>query len=180
MLMHVNAKKIAVTGLLAAFSAVLLVLSSVVESSSLFFIAAASFCVGIVIREWGVGFGFGFLIASTFVNVIVSPNKFYCMTYAAMGLYLLLSEFLWEKIAAKERMKNRTLTLWIGKYLIFNVIYVPVLLFFQELIFTKKITGVLWIAVFLAGQAALFVYDRAYVYFQGIVWGKLRVRLLES
>ncbi|MBQ8558673.1 MAG: hypothetical protein IJ439_01620 [Tyzzerella sp.] len=178
--MHVSAKKIAVTGLLAAFSAVVLVLSSVVESSSLFFIAAASFCVGIVIREWGAGFGFGFLIASTFVNVIVSPNKFYCMTYAAMGLYLLLSEFLWEKIAAKECMKNRTLTLWIGKYLIFNVIYVPVLLFFQELIFTKKITGVLWIIVLLGGQAALLIYDRAYVYFQGMVWGKLRVRLLES
>ena len=70
--MHVNAKKIAVAGLLAAFSAVMLVLSSMIESSSLFFIAAASFCVGIVIREWGVGLGFGFLIASTFVNVIVS------------------------------------------------------------------------------------------------------------
>lgn len=177
MLMHVNAKKIAVAGLLAAFSAVMLVLSSMIESSSLFFIAAASFCVGIVIREWGVGLGFGFLIASTFVNVIVSPNKFYCMTYAAMGVYLLLSEFLWEKIAAKECMKNRTLTLWIGKYLIFNVIYVPVLLFFQELIFTKKITGALWIAVFLAGQAALLIYDRAYMYFQGVIWRNLKISI---
>lgn len=178
--MHVNAKKIAVAGLLAAFSAVMLVLSGTIESSSLFFIAAASFCVGIVIREWGVRLGFGFLIASAIVNVIVSPNKFYCMTYAAMGVYLLLSEFLWEKIAAKEGMKNRTLTLWIGKYVIFNVIYVPVTLFFQELVFTKKITGVLWIGVLVAGQAALFIYDRAYVYFQGIVWGKLRVKLMKS
>lgn len=178
--MHVNAKKIAVAGLLAAFSAVMLVLSAVMESSSLFFIAAASFCVGIVIREWGVGFGLGFLIASTMVNLIVSPNKFYCATYVAMGLYLLLSEFLWEKVAAKEAVKNRTLILWIGKYVIFNVIYIPVLLFFQELIFTRKMTGFLWFAVFLAGQAALFIYDRAYVYFQGAIWGKLRARLLES
>ena len=89
----------------------------------------------------------------------------------------MLSEFLWEKIAAKECMKNRTLTLWIGKYLIFNVIYVPVLLFFQELIFTKKITGALWIAVFLAGQAALFIYDRAYMYFQGVIWRNLKISI---
>ena len=78
--MHVSGKKIAISGLLVAFSAVMLILSSVIETNSLFLIAAASFCVGIAIREWGIRFGMGFLIASTLVNVFVAPNKFYCLT----------------------------------------------------------------------------------------------------
>lgn len=171
MLMHVNAKKIATAGLLAAFSAVLVVLASVIESSSLFFIAAASFCVGIALREWGIGLGAGYLVASTFVNLIVSPNKFYCLTFAAMGLYLLLVELFGKK------GNRRTAVLWVLKYVIFNCMYLPALVFFQELFFTKKITGILWVVVFLAGQAALFVYDEAYRYFQRVIWGKLRGKL---
>ena len=62
MLMHVNAKKMATAGLLVAFTVIMLVLSSVVETSSLFFLAAASFCVGISIREWGLRYGFAFLL----------------------------------------------------------------------------------------------------------------------
>lgn len=177
--MHVNAKKMALAGLLAAISAVLLILSSVIETNSLFLICAASFCVGIAIREWGVCLGFAFLIASTLINVLVAPNKFYCITFTAMGIYLFFSEYLWEKIAAKENMKHRTLTLWIGKYVIFNLIYIPALIFFQELLFVKEVEGTLLIVFFLVGQITLFIYDRVYVYFQGVIWGKIRMRLLK-
>ena len=63
--MHVKAKKVATAGLLVAFTVVMIILSSLIETNTLFLIAAASFCVGIAIREWGVWFGFAFLIAST-------------------------------------------------------------------------------------------------------------------
>lgn len=178
--MHVSGKKIAISGLLVAFSAVMLVLSSVIETNSLFLIAAASFCVGIAIREWGTRFSMGFLIASTLVNVLVAPNKFYCITFAAMGVYLLLSEYLWKKFAAKTDMKNRVLALWTGKYVIFNCIYIPALLFFQELLFAKKVTGFLLLVFWLVGQIALYVYDRVYLYFQGAIWGKLRTKLMRE
>ncbi|MEE1315355.1 MAG: hypothetical protein UHS49_06305 [Faecalimonas sp.] len=178
--MYVKAKKLAVAGLLAAFAAVLLVLSAMIETSSLFFIAAASFCVGIVIREWGLGFGSGFWIASTFVNLLVAPNKYYCGTYAAMGLYLLLSEALWLWLADRSNVKRRTLILWIGKYVIFNTFYLPAVFFLPQLLVAKKPSGMLWLVLVAAGQVALFVYDRAYVYFQGMVWSKLRRRLMKE
>lgn len=177
--MHVKTKKMAIAGLLVAFATVLVVLSSVIETSSLFFIGAASFTVGIAIREWGVQFGAGFLAASILVNIFVAPNKFYSITFAMMGLYLLLSELLWEKIAVKGYMRNRTLIFWIGKYVIFNCIYIPAILFFQELIFVREITGILLLGAFFAGQAALFIYDKAYLYFQGTIWGNLRVKLMK-
>ena len=114
--MHVNAKKISLAGLLAAFVVIMLLLSSTIETSSLFFIAAASFCVGISIREWGPGFGAAFLAATIALGLMLAPNKLYCITYAGMGMYLVLSEWLWEIIANKKVMKQRNLALWIGKY----------------------------------------------------------------
>lgn len=177
--MHVNAKKVAAAGLLAAFIVVMMVLSSTIETNSLFFIAAASFCVGITIREWGIRFGAGFLVASILLNLFLAPNKMYCFTFAGMGLYLLLAEWLWERIANTEVMKQRTMKLWIGKYVIFNLIYIPVLYFLPSLIITKKMTGMLFVIVWAAGQIALFVYDKAYLYFQACVWGKMRAKLMK-
>ena len=52
--MHVNAKKTAVSGLLMALSVLLLVLSGVLDFSTLFFLAAAAFFVGIIIKEYTV------------------------------------------------------------------------------------------------------------------------------
>lgn len=177
--MHVKPKQLSVAGLLAAFAAVLMILSATIESSSLFFIAAASFCVGITIREWGIAFGLGYFIASLLVNLMVTPNKLYCVTFAAMAVYLLFSEALWEKIAAKNDLKNRTLILWFGKYMIFNVIYIPILIGFPNLIFAKEVDQTLIIIGFLAGQAALFIFDQAYRYFQGAIWSKIRGKLIK-
>ncbi len=178
--MYVKAKKIAVSGILAAFSAVLMLLGTLIETNSLFLIAAASFCVGITIREWGVRYGFAFWAASILVNVIVTPNRTYCITYAAMGFYLLLSEFLWEKIARSKTMRGRTWKLWIGKYVIFNVTYVPALVIFQDLFFVKRVTGLKVLAVWFAGQLLMLIYDKAYRYFQGVIWEKLRIKLLRE
>ena len=172
--MHVKAKQIAFMGLLAAFSVLLLSLGSIFEASTLFFICGAAFCVGIVIREWGIRYGAAFYVASVLVGLIVAPNKGYCVTYAAMGLYLLLSEILFRKLATVEQMKQRTMTLWIGRYLIFNVVFVSALVFVPQLFLTKKIEGVLWFVVWAVAQAGLFIFEKAHDYFQLFVWNRFR------
>lgn len=178
--MHVKAKQIATAGLLVAFTVIMLVLSAVIETNSLFLIAAASFCVGIAIREWGLIFGAGFLVASTILNVILAPNKLYCVTFACMGLYLLLSEFLWKRIAEKKVMAHRTVKLWVGKYIIFNLMYIPILFFAPKLIFTGKMNVLAAIILFLLGQIVLLVYDVAYRYFQSNIWGRVRLRFIDK
>lgn len=178
--MHVGAKKMATAGLLVAFSVVMMLLSSVIETSSLFFIAAASFCVGVAVREWGLRLGFAFLIASVVLNFIVAPSKLYCFTLAGMGFYIWVSEFLFNRIADAKTLKHRMTVLWIGKYIIFNLIYVPVLFLAPHVLFTGKMNGLAAIILLLCGQAALFIYDVAYRYFQAQVWGRLRGRLLQK
>lgn len=176
--MHVTTKKIATAGLLAAFSCILIMLGSAIESSSLFFIAAASFGVGIAVREWGPFFGAAFWSASTCLNFILAPNKMYCFTFAAMGLYLLLSEWLWSKIAFAKQIKHRMACFQVGKYIVFNCMYLPGLILLRDFLFVKTISNVGLVAVFLAGQLGLWIFDKAYIYFQGVIWGKIRTKVL--
>lgn len=177
--MYVKAKSMATAGLLVAFTVVMLMLSSAIESNSLFFIAAASFCVGIAVREWKLKLGFAFLVASIVSNLLFAPNKLYCVTYAGMALYIWVGELLWEKIADAKELNHRTFRLWIGKYLVFNLMYIPALFLMPTLLFTKEVTGWWLIILLLAGQVALFVYEVAYEYFQSSIWGKLRTRLMD-
>ena len=178
--MHVGAKKVATAGLLVAFSVIMMVLSSVIETSSLFFIAAASFCVGIAVREWGLRIGLAFLAAEILLNFLVTPSKLYCFTLAGMSAYIWASEWLWSCVAQAKAIKHRTLVLWLGKYVLFNVLYVPVLFLAPQLLFSGKMNGVAATILLLCGQGVLFVYDVAYRYFQAQVWGRMRGRLLHK
>lgn len=178
--MHVETKKMATAGLLVAFSVIMMILSSVIETSSLFFIAAASFCVGVAVREWGLRMGFAFYVASVILNFLVTPSKLYCFTLAGMGFYIWASELLWKRIADAKLLRHRVLVLWIGKYVIFNLMYIPVLFLAPQILFTGKINGLSAIILFLLGEIALFVYDVAYRYFQAQIWGRLRGRLLQK
>lgn len=177
--MHVNAKKIAFSGVLAAFAVILLVLSAVIETSSLFLIAAAAFCVGIVLREWGIKAGITFLTASFLVGIMIAPNRLYCITFLAMGIYLVCSEILWEKVAKSPKIQKKKTAVWIGKYLIFNAMFIPAMLVFPTLILTEEAVDKMFLIVLVGAQAGLFIFDKAYMYFQIFIWGKLRNKIMK-
>lgn len=178
--MHVNARKIALSGVLAAFAIVLIVMGSVFETSTLFLLAAAAFCVGIAVREWGIPYGAAFLTACTLLGVIVSPQKLYCVTFAAMGIYILLTETGWEVIGKARRIQRKKAALWVWKYAVFNLMFLPALCFFPTLMIAKKMTDTLFLIIAAAGQAGLFIFDRAYACFQAEIWGRLRGRVMKG
>lgn len=41
---------------------------------------------------------------------------------------------------------------WVMKYVVFNLMYIPMVLIFQELLFMKELSGGLLLAVLAAGQ----------------------------
>ncbi|HWT76899.1 MAG TPA: hypothetical protein VN258_19535 [Mobilitalea sp.] len=174
--MYLNAKKLAFLGLLLAFDVVLIILSGILEFNTLFLLAAASFCVGIAIRESSKQFGFGFFLASILLGLILAPNKFHCITYAAMGLYLVVVEYAFDQLAKIKGNSNsrRKSLFWLIKYLTFNVMYLPILFLLPKLIYQGNLNIKLLAVFILAGQVALFIYDKAYEYFQRSVWGKMR------
>ncbi len=176
--MHVNAKKMAVGGLLLALSVVCMVLGSVIETNTLFLLAAASYFVGIIIREMGLRTGAAFYLAAILLGAIVAPNKFYVLSFAAMGFYILAVEVVFVLLGKMTGTVNRKVLFWVLKYLVFNLMYIPMLLFFQQLLFGKSLPGTWLIVVIALGQAGLWIYDRAYEYVQVHLWGKMRGRLL--
>ena len=97
--MHVTARRVALCGLLLAFSVICMVLGSVFETNTLFLLAAASYFVGIVIREFGLRTGAAFYLASVLLGFLTAPNKFYVISFSAMGLYILGTEALYRLMA---------------------------------------------------------------------------------
>ncbi len=155
-----------------------LALGSVIETSTLFLLAAASFFVGIVIREFGLKAGAAFYISAVLLGFITAQNKFYVLTFSAMGLYIWGIEAAFRYLEKHPAIRNRQAVFWISKYVIFNIIYLPIVFVFRDLLFTRSISGTIMAAVVIGGQAALFIYDRAYDYAQVHIWNKMRGRIL--
>lgn len=175
--MFLSAKRLAFLGLLLACAILLVILSSIIETNSLFLLALASFAVGIAIRECGLRLGIGFYIAAVILAFLLAPNKLYCITFTAMGFYMVGIEFIWEKLDSARNVQNRKVIFWILKYSIFNTIYLPILIFFPSLVYQGKINSLLFVFLFAIGQIALFVYDMAYNSFQKTIWNKVRGHL---
>ena len=133
MFMHIRSKEMAFLGMMTACFAIFVFLGSIVESSTLFFLSAASFLTGIGVREYGIRTGGVFFLASALVSFFVGPNKLYCMTCTLLSFYIYMREFLFDKIEEKGNyLKKRKLFLLI-KWILFNVCYIPLLLFFPFL-----------------------------------------------
>lgn len=175
--MLLKGKKMAFLGLLLAVALILIILSGVFEFNTLFLLAAASFCVGIAIREYGMSLGFGFYIASIILGLLLAPNKLYMITYAAMGLYIVCRELAWTMLDRAKKKRNPLVIYWLLKYIIFNVIYIPIIILIPKLIYQGTINTGLTIMLIMGGQVALFVLDKAYDYFQIRIWGKIRNHL---
>ena len=178
MFMHVKAKTLAFGGLLLALSVVFMALGSIIETSTLFLLAAASYFVGIVVREFGLRAGAAFYIAAVLLGFITAPNKFYVLTFAAMGFYIWGIEAVWRWLEKRPRYRNRQMIFWLSKYVVFNIVYIPIVAAFREMLFARAVSDTMMIIVILGGQAGLFIYDRAYDYVQVHLWGKLRGRML--
>lgn len=175
--MYVNAKKIAFLGLLLAGTTLLVIFSGIWEFNTLFLLAGASFAVGIAIRECGLRIGLGFYIASVLLSFILAPNKIYCITYSAMGLYLVAIEYFFIILSKINWKKNRIILFWVIKYVVYNLMFIPILFFLPKLIYQGEINSGLLILIIIAGQIVLFIYDSAHNYFQKNIWEKVRRKL---
>ncbi len=173
--MHINSKKIAMGGALMALAVLCIALSGVLEFNTLFLLAAASFLVGVMIREGGLAAGLAFYAGTVVLGFLLAPHKLYCVTFAAMGFYILGCEWMFRLAGRREKGGG---AFWlIGKFAIFNLLYLPALFLFPRLIFAEGIRGAWLLAAVAAGQALFWIYDRAYEYFLTVLWEKFRGNL---
>ena len=119
-----------------------------------------------------------FYLAAVLLGFLVTPNKFYVITFAAMGFYIWGIEAVWIFLAKRPQMGHRMGIYWFAKYVIFNLVYLPCLFGFRSMLFQKAVSDQILLVVIIVGQAALLVYDKAYQYVQGSLWEKWRKRIL--
>lgn len=175
--MHVSGKKMAFAGLGLALTVLAIVLSGILEFNTLFLLGAASCFIGIVIEESNLKMGFAFYIAAILLGLILAPNKLYCITFAAMGFYVLGIESAYIRLGNYTGKWNRKVCFWIVKVVIFNLMFLPMLFAFPRLLFERNIQGWWLFAAVAAGQIVLVIYDRAYEYFMGHLWKTFRKRV---
>ena len=176
--MHVKAKTVALGGLLLALTVVFMALGSIIETSTLFLLAASFIFRGH--RNPGIRAESrrSFLSGCGSARIITAPNKFYVLTFAAMGFYIWGIEAVWRWLEKRPDMGRRHTVFWLSKYVIFNIMYIPIVFLFRDLLFPEAIPGAGMLAIVVGGQVGLFIYDRAYDYVQVHMWGKIRGRVL--
>ena len=148
--MHLNTKKIAFAGIMLALTEVGIALGSVIETNTLFLLA-------------------GILLA-----ILLSPNKLYVVSYAFMGFYILIIETIWHFSGRASGWIRSRNFFWLMKYLVFNVLYIPGLIYFWSMLSEKKtVKGIMLMSV-VFGQFILFVFDKTYEYAMGKIWKENR------
>lgn len=151
--MHLESKKMATIGIMLAICILCVYGGTVIESNTLFLLSAASFFVGIIIKEYGMKMGVAFFIASIALSFILVPIKMYTLTLAAMEFYLIMKYLLQDRVG-KAYM--------VVRYVIFNILYIPALIFFPSLIYNGKINLWIMLLLFAGGQVVFTIYEIAY------------------
>lgn len=162
--MHLESRKITFLGLLTACSVLLILLASLIGVSTFFFLAAAAYCIGIASEETGVMQGMSVYVATLLLSFILSPNKLYCFTYGALGLYLVILELSWHTLARRQ-MSVHTRNLWIFaiKFICFEGMFLPILIWFPNLIYTGTLRPIVYFLVWMVGHLLWYCFDRVYV-----------------
>lgn len=176
--MHVKTKKISFLGLLLALSILLQYLGSYLEMSTLSFLIASSLCIGIAIYETNLTIGGGFFIASIALSFLLSPNKFYWLTYCCLCIYVYLIELMRQKTIMGK--KNLSVIFWIVKLVFFNGAFLfPALLFFRDLLFATQISwnAGIYAIVVLCANITLIIFDKFYEKLIPGYWERLKRRL---
>lgn len=159
----------AATALAAALSVVLLLIGVYIPINTLFFTAMAAYMIGYSIQKCGLRYGGIHLAAVVLLDFFLIPDKFNWILFLCLGAYIFVSEAIFQKGNKIGDPKKKLRVQLICNWILFNIIYIPLLMFGRELFLAPDVsagTPVVW----LAGQVGWIVYDKGYrVFFQTIL-----------
>ena len=144
------------------------------------FIGGSVLFVGVVFREFGQMTGLAFYLSAVLLGFLLAPNKLYVITFAGMGFYIWGREFIWKILERSAGVKRKMQWYRLAKVILFNGLYLPLILGYGELFFGGEISEWLRYSSVLAGQVIFALYDKAYDYVQLQIWGKIRNRLFSE
>ena len=164
-------KMIAALAIMTAVSTVFLLIGSFIAVNTVFFTAAASFLVGIIVVKYGFGAGLMLFMGSAILDLLLNPEKFHVILYLAMGGFILIAEGTY-KLLEKHIMNpmTRNLLHLVIRLAVFFALYIPVAIFFPMLFLSSETWSMLgdfgWLRFVLPGVGfiASIVFDLAYLF----------------
>ena len=152
--MLLKSKDVAYLGVLLGLNQLFIILSSVIETNTIFLFSVAALLVGIVTVEFGGKSGAVFYIASCILGFFLTFNKVELITYIIFfGLYSLVKYIL-------EIKTDNKYILYGAKLVYFNAALIA--MYFTVRLFTPF--KLAWWMI-LAGQVLFIVYDYAFTIF---------------
>ena len=175
--MHIRSKEIAYMGMLMAVAIVFILIGCYFDVSTIFFLASASFLAGCVERNLSLVKAMIFVIGTTIIGLILSPQKLYLVTFFGFCVYVLLAERIQEK---EEQGQTSFLVkghIWI-KGVVYHAMLVIAVVLMQYLTGLDQIKKSV-VYTFFSGHMAVFaiicivaaellwvLFDKAYFLFQ--------------
>lgn len=171
MQLHLKTKEAAWGGILMALAVILVILSGVIEASSLFLLAAAAFITGIFQKRFKTRAGIAFMAGTFFTSFILAPQKLYCFTFAGFSIYILVSGYLISRNVPSSAAM-------VIKGICYHVMLVAALVIVKcfigfEALFTdgfmaglSKMPVIFVIVLIIMAEALWIIFDRAYIFFQ--------------
>lgn len=182
--MHIDkTRAMAGVALLSALSLIFLLLGTFTFMSlnTIFFTALAAYFIGYTINKYALFYGGMQLVVCTFLDLFLNPDKFHWVLYVCLGGYIFFSEMIFQKMNRVEDFKKKMRRQLLFNWVLFNIIYIPLIVFFRTLLFADSFPGGIGrdstggiLLILAAGQIGWIMYDKAYrVFFRLIRERKL-------
>lgn len=174
-------RALAETAMISALSVIFLLIGTFVSVNTVFFTALAAYLLGYSANKYDFRYSVIQFIACTLLDVLLNPDKLHWVLYLCLGGYILLSELVFQKWNRIEEIKKKMRMQLFYNWILFNVIYIPLIVFFENILIGGDLPEILqgntilkWIVLWSVGQIGWFVYDKAYrVFFRTIRERKL-------
>lgn len=169
--MHLKSGDIAFTGIMTALSVLLILAGCYIDSSTVFFLAAAAYLTGVVEYNCNIVAGIMHLTGAFAVGIFLAPQKLYSVTFLCFAIYVLVAEYL-----ESEHFRNKIniKTMWIIKFVLFQIMFLVVFLIYNYLIGFDN--DFIIIGVIVGAEVFWIIYDRAYIMFQRKYGNLFRIR----
>lgn len=163
--MLLKSKEMAYLGVLLGLNQLFIILSSVIETNTIFLFAVSALIVGIVVVEFGGKSGAVFYLASCILGFFLSFNKVEIITYIYFfGLYSLVKHLIEMKLNNKFALA--------AKYVFFNLSLIA-MYFTVSLFITLKLYW--W--MILSAQVMFVIYDYAFTMFINYYMNTIRPKI---
>ena len=164
--MLLKSKDTAYLGVLLGLNQLFIILSSVIETSTIILMAAGALVVGVVVVEFGGKTGILFYIASCILGFILTFNKVEIITYICFfGIYSIIKHYIETKV--------------LNGY----ISYAVKIASFNILIFLTYLTARLFInfplqwLMILSAQVLFLIYDYAFTTFINVYINSIKPKL---